>query len=338
MYKSNIAAALSQLVNATGGVINGLLDRAIVVREMVDAAEAEIAKNNDASIKSGCAQLHEALKPIRAWLHEVSPSVVAVELHFLGAQFDKVLSKYQLLEALLRPGRQAVAGLAGAFDVALQQNRSTSSAIRLVTPSLALAEQLGTYHALIALLGGAVTDSQGKEFSIIEMDSADRLDTFAVLMSLLAYLMEIATTTISEIDPTGQPPSAVTIESIESGSPIQIRLGGNGKTVRFLLAMIRDAIRWPFLQFSSRGRVLQAIDTYAYANKLGINSPEVLANLERAIAHASQQYVEKLTENVAIRIDGEKVSENPPLLLPPAIPEPKLDSSGPLILPHGDEE
>jgi len=334
MYKSNIVTALTQIQGPAEGVVSGLLERLVDARSGIDEAVTEIAKNNEANIKAGCFRLHQAIQAIEQRLNEVSPSATVVELHLLGKRFDRILFDYPLLETLLRPGRQALGGLAGAFDVALQEHRNHPALINLVTPGVALARELDYYRGLIGMLSVAIDSSVTEQVSIIEIEGAERLDQFDNFIALLTKLSLIATSILNEMDNISDSSDAgVTIESIESGSPIQIRLGGKGKTLRFLLAMLRDLIRLPYLHLTKRGQFMQSIETYAYAKNLGVDTPEVLRNLEWAMSEASRIYVEKVAPNVVITIDGRNATENEPLLLSSAIREMTSKLSEPLSLP-----
>lgn len=148
------------------------------------------------------------------------------------------------------------------------------------------------------------------------IDGVNRLDVFAKFISILARLLGEIEQSLKGAKASSSEWGAVTIASIESGSPIQIKLSGDGRTLRLFLTMLRDAIRLPFLYLTVRGQFLQTLETYAYARKLGVDSPEELGNLERAMVETSRAYAASMTSDVIVYVCGRKADENEVLLLP----------------------
>lgn len=337
MYKSDIVEALSRIVVSSGGPIDGLLQQTCFAREQFDKAEQEFAKSNDGANKVGHGLFNEAIQHLAKRVSQISPSGTVVELHQLGERFDKVLTDHPELEPILRPGKQAAANLAGAFDVMLQQSRRPSALAGLVTPGVALSAQFDCYRGTIQVLSSSFDDSPEEESSTIEIDGISQLVVFGDFMSLLGFLSSYASSIVgASVESAVAPAADITIRSIESGSPIRVTLGGNGKTIRFLLAMLRDAIRMPYLHLTSRGQAVQAMETLAYAKKLGVNSPEAIRHLEEAVVVATRRYAEKISSSVVVSVDGKPVAADAlPLLV--ALPTAsESDASSPLRLPNPD--
>jgi hypothetical protein len=321
MYKNDIREALTRIALVTGGAVEGLLDQIRAAEAKLSTAYAEIAANNDTSIKAGCAHLQEAIRPITQRLTEISPTGTAVELHQLGTRFDGVLKDYPELEELLRPGRQATAALAGAFDLVLQQNRRPPSVIGLIAPGASLASCYVHYETLERLLTESIdarnaTDSSAR----IEIEGADRLGAFANYMILLSHLADIAKWLVDQAEVNEGvivAPREIRIASIESGSPIQINLNGNSKALRLLLVMLRDVIRVPYLHLSIHGRTIQAMETFARAKELGIGPGPVLDQLEEAMVQAAGTYANSFQDDsIAVTINGEHIRDSAPRSLP----------------------
>jgi hypothetical protein len=309
MYKSDLFQALTRLDLVPGGTVEGLLRSALAAKEQIDAAVAQIASRNDSTIKAGITRLHQALHPISARLAEISSFATVVELHQVSDRFDEVMANYPALEGLLRPGRQAISALAGAFDVMLKDNRSSPSVFGLVSPGVELALCLQHYAALKELFSGERSHLYGEsDFAIVELDEAQNLQAVADALGLLATLAQTAQRALMEADPgdSGLRDHNIEIASIESGSPIKIELSGESKTLELLLAMLRDAIRALWRRRTPHGRVVEAMETLAKAKELGIESKEALAHLSSAVVEASAQYSDEFRSRRVV-IDGELV-------------------------------
>jgi len=324
MYKSDISEGLARLALVPGGAIGGLLELLKAASAKVDSALAELVRGSGDNLKNAYSILHDALAPISARLAEISPSATVVELHQLGFQFDAVLAAYPTLELLLRPGRQAAADLAGAFDFVLQKNKGPSAVVGLFRPGTALASAYAHYDALSTILAPSETNIGEAEAASVEIDHAQEMDVFANHMGLLAYLAKTASELIGEGDVSiVNARGSVWIASIESGSPIRINLLGDGKTLRLFLTMLRDLVRLPYLYLTSHGRTLQSMETFARAKELGIDSPEVLKKLENAMNEAAKHYAGSVGRREAfVSVNGKRIESTL------ALPVPEITATG----------
>lgn len=310
MYKDEVRKALLRIALTQGGAVQGLLTQIQAAEPKLRGTLEEIAANNDTSVNAGRSHLQEAVRPIARQLQDISPSATAVELHELGRKFDLMLEEYPLLEGLLRPGRQALAKLAGAFDVVLQNNKNAPSITGLLAPGAALITCYEHYEALGCLFTAPVKGGEADQsLVVIELDGVDRLGSFADYMALLSRLADIGKWVIEQIE---QRPDelrdGIWIASIESGSPVRISVTGDSKAIRLLLAMVRDVVRLPYLHLTRHGRALQAMETLARARELGVTSDTVLDKLNNAVVLAADDYVKSFRhEEVGVTIDGQPV-------------------------------
>lgn len=308
MYKDDVRKASMLIALTPGGAVQGLLTQIQAAESKLNTALEEVAANNDTSVKAGRTHLQEAVRPIAQQLQDISPSATAVELHELAQKFDLILDKYPLLEGLLRPGRQALAKLAGAFDVVLQKNKNIPSITGLLAPGAALITCYEHYEALGHLFAAPVKDGEADQSSaVLELDGIDRLGAFADYIALLSRLADIGERIVETDD---QRPdklqNEIWISSIESGSPVRISLTGDSKAIRMLLAMVRDVARQPYLYFTRHGRTIQAMETLARAKELGVTSNAVLDKLNDAVVSAADDYAKSFRhEAVSVTIDGE---------------------------------
>lgn len=310
MYKDDVYKALGLIALTPGGAVQGLLTQIQVAEAKLNVALEEMAANNESSVKAGRTHLQEAIRPIAQQLQDISPSATAVELHELAQKFDSVIRDYSVLEGLLRPGRQALAKLAGAFDVVLQRNKSVPSITGLLAPGLALVTCYEHYEALGGLFIAPAKDLETDQSSaVLELDGVDRLEAFSGYIVLLSRLADIGKWTVGQIDQLSDDSrNEIWMESIESGSPIRIKITGGFKVVRLLLAMVRDAARLLYLNLTRHGRTIQAIETLARANELGVTSNDVLDKLNEAVVLAASDYAKSFRhEGVSVTIDGEPV-------------------------------
>lgn len=327
MYKSDIRFALDQLTLIPGGPVEGLIQFATVADGLIKSSLTEVVANNDAGIKAAVAQMNEALKPVSRRISEISPSMTAVELHALSARFDQVLSDYEELEPLLRPGRQALGGLSGAYDVALQRHSRPPALMALVEPATELGKSLRLYRELSKVHGTTAEESSGPE-AIIELEEFELLSDFSVGLSMLNVLAKASSDTLHGMEEVGEGGVAflpVTVASIESGSPIRITLAGGSKVISLMLSMVRDVFRVPYQTFTRHGRVIQAAETLARLRELKVTSPEVERTLQAAVAEASDQYFQSISSNrPTVYVDGERLLSEQPL----ALPSPPADDDG----------
>lgn len=312
MYKTDVVSALKRLRLIPGGTVAGLLEFANAAQEALEQALVEVAANNDQSVRAGRERVQVAIRPLHKRISGISPSGTAIELHQLGANFDLVLRDFPQLEPVIRPGRQALAQLAGAFDVAIQQNKSPPSLIGLIQPSMLLANCYLHYEGLEAAFAESALDgSSGRISATIEIAGIDSLGAFAAYVGLLSYLASVANELEAEIEPASfVHESGISIASIESGSPIRITLAGASRAVIFLLTMVRDVVRVPYQYLTPHGRAVQSMEIFAKARELGIDSPEVLGNLDAAMIDATQQYATKIKgRDVVVSINGKPEKE-----------------------------
>ena len=326
MYKSDIKDAVDYIRLAPGGTIAGLI-KVIEAAELgLHAAYADVATNNDAKVRSGRARVQEELRIVGQWFGEISPSAAAVEFHHMGSRFDAVLEKNALLEPLLRPGREALAALAGAFDIAIQQHRKPPFLLGLIAPGVALAKAYSYYDALSRLFSDAEDDGS-QESTGLTIAGADRLSVFSVYVSLLSSLADAAGSATGESGAEGISVSEnnVSILSIESGSPIKISLTGGAKTLRLLAAMLRDLVRSAYQNVTVHGRAVQAMETLALARELGVDG-EAMDSLRAAVAQGARDYADTFRhEDVSLSIDG--VSEPVAGLATPQVSQEKMMDS-----------
>ena len=312
MYKKDIVNALKRIRLVPGGTVAGLLEHAAAAQEALAQALAEVAANNDASVRAGRERVQLAIRPLQKRISGISPSGTAIELHQLGASFDLALTDFPQLEPVLRPGRQALGHLAGAFDVAIQQNKSPPSLMGLIEPSLLLENCYLHYAGLEAVFAESSLDgSTGRISATIELAGTDSLEVFAAYVGLLSYLASAANQLAGAIEPGSFiQESEISIVSIESGSPIQITLAGATRAVIFLLTMVRDVVRVPYQYLTPHGRAVQSMEIFAKAKELGIDSPGVLSNLDAAMIDATRQYATKIKgRDVVVSVDGKPEKE-----------------------------
>lgn len=332
MYKSELEEALAGLLPAPGTPIEGLIKEAAKAETSLAPVLDDflLTGNNANKAINSYSSAHGALATLGNWIAQISAYGMAVEFHELGKRFDDVLLKRPGLEPLLRPGRQALAELSGKFDAVLKHNKHPSSLIGLLKPAAMLATCFAFYAAVKNLFSNEFYSEKSDDDGsvVIEVAGADSLGAFATYISMLSYLAGVAAEVLSEVDgATDSSLLELRIESIESGSPVQIKLFGDGRTIRFLLTMLKDAIH----SRTPHGRLQKAIDTLACAKKVGIKSPELLKRLEDAVAITGDQYVASLREHdVTVSIDGQAVRD--PLSLPP----PVSDDGQPALPPPQD--
>jgi hypothetical protein len=331
MYKSEIHDALRSLQLAPGGTIDGLLTAALKAGPKLTQALGDLASSKDGSARTASAHLQEGLVALNERLATISPSGTAIELHDLASRFDRVLTDYPMLEVLLRPGRQSLAQLSGAFDVVLQQNKRARAVTDLVGPSIELAAAYSHYAALLSLFEpGRASDREG-ETTTLEFDTDESVRGLAAVTGLLASLVEIVRSLrhdqgilVLESD--------VELERIESGSPIQIILKGGAKALGLMMAMLRDVVRGPFQFLSTHGRAMQAMETYAYAKRLGISDPQAMANLQQAVIDSTLSYAQTLgPTNPPVKVDGVPVTAERTELLPAPADERPTEPSHPRL-------
>jgi len=334
MYKSDIGKAFSRALLVPGGTISRLLERVRSVEAQLDVAFSDIAANGDVQIKKGIGHLHNAIKVISDEIRETSPLATAIELHRQAERIEAIQKEFPELEALLQPGRQALAALMGAFDVMLQRDKAPGAVIGLVTPSISLAACQAHYKALSDIFAEREEwTSAVDEFAIIEIDGADLLEAIATYMQLLSDLARAAQDAFKQAE--AAPAAGIRIVSIESGSPIQLKLFGDGKTLRLLLSMLRDVVRTAYRYATQHGRALQSMETYALAKQLGIDSEDVLAQLESAMATTTRKYADSLRPgSVFVKVDGKAIQEGNLR----ALAAPTSDVKGILELPAPDSD
>jgi hypothetical protein len=307
MYKNKISGVLNTLHLIPGGMLERLMEISLKSAPQLKASVEEYLSGGD-KMQQGAKRGHAALGSLAQLLGNHSPSAGAIELHELTVRFDSVLSEYPALESLLRPGRQALAELAGAYDVTLQQNRGAPSLFGLVSPAIELGLCYAHYQALEQLLAESDQTGTGQEVVVIEIADIDSLVALASYAGFLAHIAAIVKRILDdERDEAFASDHEIQIAAIESGSPIQITLRGSGKAVLLFLAMIRDAVRAVWLPLTPRGRTIEAMETLAKAKELGITSQEVFAKLNAAVAEASTQYAETLLRH-RVSVGGESVS------------------------------
>lgn len=318
MYKSEISDALGKIALTSGGAISGLIRVVSSVEDKIDGLLREVAKNNDASVRSGANQLQEVVKQISRQISEISPLRTAVELHDVSVRFDEVLTEFPELEPLLRSGRQALAELSGAYDAVLQQHSRAPAVVDLIRPATSLGRDMEHYSALAKLLKGTDKDELAGTATYIEIQGGDRLRTFAAYVAWLSSLADIAGQLVNQSSLDEPPPAEVSIASIESGSPIKITLKGDLRVLRLVAAMIRDVLRVPYLNFTTHGRLIQSMETFALAKEFGVDSPEVLETLAEAMTEASRQYRDSIRAEAAdVVVDGAQITESATQALPP---------------------
>lgn len=314
MYKDDVRKALELIALTPGGAVQGLLIQIQTAKPKLNVALEEIAANNETSVKAGRTHLQEAVRPIAQQLQDISPSATAVELHELARKFDLMLEEYPLLEGLLCPGRQALAELAGAFDVVLQKNKNVPSIIGLLAPGAALVTCYEHYEALGYLFVVPVRDGKADQSSVVlELDGLDRLGAFADYIALLSRLADIGERIVEAANQRSDDlRNEIWITSIESGSPVRISITGDSKAIRLLLAMVRDVARLSYLRLTRHGRTIQALETLARAKELGITSDAVLDKLNDAVVLAAGDYANSFkNESVSVSIDGQSVQAVP---------------------------
>lgn len=312
MYKKDFREALKRVRLVSGGPIMGLLDQAKAAQGALKVALAEVAANNDASVRAGRDRVQGAVRPIVKRVSEFSPSGTVIEIHQLGAKFDSVFIDFPELESFFRPGRQILATLAGAFDVVMQQNKSPPVIIDLIEPSLLLANCYMHYAALEEVLNGAAEEASARDtLAIVEISGAENLSDFAAYVGFLSRLAEVAKSLADAVGGPSDSGGEILIAGIESGSPIQITLTGGAKMLRLLLTMLQDIIRVPYQHLTAHGRVIQAMETFSEARRLGIESGEVLSQLEGAMLKAARLYSESVdSHGVTVKVNGQLVSQN----------------------------
>lgn len=312
MYKKDFQEALKRVRLVSGGAISGLLDQARVAQGSLKVALSEVAANNDASVRSGRDRVQAGVRPLVKRISEISPFGTVIEIHQLGAKFDSIFIDFPDLEPFFRPGRQILSNLAGAFDVVMQQNKAPPVIIDLIEPSLLLANCYLHYAALEELLDGTAEEAFAHDtLAVVELSGAEDLGDFAAYVGLLSRLADVAKSLTDAIEGPSDPSHEILIAGIESGSPIQITLTGGAKTLRLLLTMLRDIVRVPYQHLTAHGRVIQAMETFSEARRLGVESEEVLNQLEGAMLKAARLYSENVdSHRVTVKVDGQPISQN----------------------------
>jgi len=329
MYKDDVHKALLRIALTPGGAIQGLLTQIRAAEPKLNVTLEEIAANSDTTVNAGRSHLQEAVRPIAKQLQDISPSATAVELHEMARKFDLVLEEYPSLEGLLRPGRQALAKLAGAFDVVLQKNKNVPSITGLLAPGADLTTCYEHYEALGNLFAVPAEVEEANQASVVlELDGVDRLGAFADYIALLSRLADIARRIVDEANQRSDDlKNEIRITSIESGSPVRISVTADSKSLRLLLAMVRDVARLSYLYLTRHGRTIQAMETLARAKELGITSDAVLDKLNDAVFSAADHYAKSFKhEDVRVTIDGQPV-QNGPLNYPTTKAAISLDES-----------
>lgn len=341
MYKSDLRNAFSSIDLVSGGGVEQLLSELEKSAVKAYAALGAFSRNSNSATKEGAAQLTEALSGVQSMLSRISPSSLVVELNKLGSGFDEVMRTYPGLEAALRPGRQALAALSGAYDVFLQKNKSYPTTVGLFGPGLELATCYKHYRALETLFEESKSDYlEGDGTATLEISGAERLSRFTMFSGMLFHLVvaseALAQENLSPVESGLESPLRIT--SIESGSPIQISISGGAKALQMLLTMIRDVIRVPYLHLTSPGKAIHSMEIFARARELGIDSPDVLHNLEKAMETATRIYSESIKDGGGyVAIDGVAINRETPMALPYFEAMDAIDEASPTML-EGPEE
>jgi len=311
MYKSDVRTVFKKLFLISGGTIAGLLEAVAEANRDIGPVLANLASNNNQLIATAPAEFAKALKPIKQRIAGISPSGTAVELHEYGIKFDSVMAEFPMLEPVLRPGRQALAAFAGAYDVVLQKNQAPQAMTGLLLPGAALKTCLDHYAGLYSFFDKEFAEKPGEETKTIEFDTNGDLSRFSGLIGILATLAAAASAALAQGDDSPNIDTEITIVSIESGSPIQVVFQGTDKTLRLFLGMLRDIVRVPYLYLTKQGRLLQAMETMAVAKSLCIDDPETLNNIAVAMQGASRVYAEKFGDvQPTVKVDGEIVDSS----------------------------
>jgi hypothetical protein len=332
MYKNEVDRALSRLSLGSGTPIHRLVESLAAARISVDQSMADVLSSEESSRRSGNARLNSIIRRLGDVISEVSLSSTAIQLHQLGEQYDSLLREHPELESLLRPGRQMLAALAGSFDVVLKEQRSLQSLVAMVGPGAQLATCFDHYEAVRRLLGAQIEQESDVESTVIEIVGAEDLGVFSETVSIIAMTGKVAAEIIStHLDPEVPPPHSLRIQSIESGSPIQIKLSADSRTLRMVLAMIRDAFIFPYRKLTRRGQLLDAMETLKIARDLGVDTPQIIEILERAVSKAAERYERSIAGQVAISVNGRRIE--PTLQLELEDPDVESDPAFPPRLP-----
>lgn len=312
MYKQDLHRALSMIQLPIDAPARYLIDALESAQEKVVLSLELFSRNNEAATREASSKLAEAHASVHAAISQVSPSSIAINLNELSTKFDKVISEYPALEPLLRIGRNSVQALLDAYDSFLQKNRSHPSMVALYEPASELATCYWHYDSIVKLFKEQpVAISNEQATASIEIDGADTLTQFTLFSAMLYQLTtaaeQLLSRSLSESGDTETP----RIISIESGSPIRINLKGSAKVLTLLLTMIRDVVRLPYILWTSQGQAIRAMEIFSRAKELGINSPEVLHNLENAMARATRVYASSIKDGeFTVIVNGKPADED----------------------------
>lgn len=326
MYKSDIYWALTGLGLVRDGFVWGLISAAQEGNAGLDEAMRNLAVGDEPRMSAGRTGLRNALQPLAKRLAEFSVVQTAVELHGLSRRFDSISAEYPRLKALLAPGRQAVIDLTAAFDAAAGTTKRTDVLVRLVRPATELYQSYAFYTSLTELFREyAEEEADLERHAVLELNVAEDLQSFAQFTLILSSLATAAGRAIEAINHVSDEPELVRISAIESGSPIKFTLFAGKGTLKLLLTMLGDASRIVYQAFTPHGRVHQAMETFTKAKQMGIDSPEILDELEAAVLAAATIYGATFKPGELV-VNGTPVERTaaPPLeqLAPPARAEP----------------
>lgn len=292
MYKSEIVKVIGELYLESNGLLRKLLETLASQRPQIDSVSYEIAAaSNDAGLRAASAHMNSIGQRISQHLGEISPFAIAIEIHQLSSRFDGAVANYPELEEFLDSGRQSISRLSGAFDLVLR-GKSIPALLGLVPPAEELVTEYRNYAVFSALLEGRESSSGIEASTFVELVGGERIEVFSALIRVLSFLAASAESAIRGGEFDSSSGDGIRVSSIESGSPIRIKLSANSKCLSLFLAMLRDVFRVPYLSLTKHGRVVQAMETLALAKTLGIESEEALENLKQSVVGASAQYAD----------------------------------------------
>lgn len=318
MYKSEICEVLARLRPHPGGTTTGLIQRAVSIHPKVTEILKSVAGGNDVQ-----KALATVLSPLREWFEGISITAAIIELYDLRQRFDRAVEDHPSLEPLLRPAMQELGQLASAIEESVNRARHSIGLVEIVMPAVIVNTCFAELSAIALILSQNTELSQGEESATIIIDGSG-LDEFAAFLALITSLAKAAQNALSS-SPAHFSPGDIRIESIESGSPIQVLLAGASEVLTLLLSMLKDAAREIYLGMTTHGRVVRAAETLARIKDLGVDTPEIRATLQESIAETSRQYLHSVQQrNADIVVNGE--SQRPRL-------SPPDDNAGRLLPP-----
>jgi hypothetical protein len=309
MYKSDISYVLARIGLDVEGPIVTLMDAVKDLNDDYNNAIALLAQNSDPALKNAANQMASVLNRVKVVLSGISPFQIAGAFRDYQEFVFRATLDYPRLGPMLAPWGSAISQLAAAYDRGLQKQWPPSMIPSLFDPCKKLRALGETFSGIDLALGQPAAAEENELPTFVELAGTERLQAFAAAVHLFDELAKASIAALENDSVIESGEGEIFIASIESGSPIKIVFGGNGKAIQLFFSLLRDVGRFFYQNFTPHGRVQQSMETLGQAKKLGIKSPEVLKTLNDTVLSAAKQYAHSIESmDVSISANGKPIN------------------------------